>query len=68
MNNNFISLYIILGAMAILLILTGIFLGNIINMLNIKINPTYLHIAEIAFILSGIADIFLVIYAKKKLS
>jgi len=70
MNNskNFNSLYFILGTMAIILILTGAFLGNMFAYLNIKAPKNFLLIAQIAFILSGIADFCLLFYAKKKLS
>ena len=70
MNNstNFNSLYFILGAMAIILILTGLFLGNVFSWLNIFVEKKYLLTAQIAFVLSGIADFCLLFYAKKKLS
>lgn len=68
MQNNFTSLYVILGVMATILILTGLFLGDVLSVLGITINAIHLRIAEIAFIVSGLADIVLLIYAKKKLS
>ena len=70
MNNstNFNSLYFILGAMAIILILTGFFLDDAFEWLNLSVDKKYLLIAQIAFVLSGIADLCLLFYAKKKLS
>lgn len=68
MQNNFTSLYVILGIMATILILTGLFLGDILGIFNINLNKIHLRIAEIAFIVSGLADVVLLFYAKKKLS
>lgn len=54
--------------MATILILTGLFLGDILGIFNINLNKIHLRIAEIAFIVSGLADVVLLFYAKKKLS
>ena len=64
---NYASIYISLGLCAIVLILSGIFLPNFLNMIEVNLKDIIVKIMQGAFIISGILDIGLAIYAKKKL-
>ncbi|MCR4880959.1 MAG: hypothetical protein K6A44_03295 [bacterium] len=68
MENKFMSLYLILGGCALVLILTGLLLPTVLNLLNIDISSKVLYMFQSAFIISGLLDAWLVFYAKKKLS
>jgi len=66
-NKNLRTFYFILGITAVVLILTGIFLGTLFQILGINPSKKILLIFQIAFIISGIGDIYLLFYAKNKL-
>ncbi len=57
----------ILGLTGVALILTGFFIGNVFDFLNIKVSKTMLYIFKIAFYGSGFFDFWLLSYVRKKL-
>ena len=68
MENKFMGLYITLGGCAAVLIFTGLVLPVVLNLLHIEISQKVLNLFQAAFIISGLLDVWLVFYAKKKLS
>ena len=64
---NLFPLYFILGFTGLILILTGIVLNLIFSVFSIKISNNIILIFQAAFILSGLADFWLLKYAKDKL-
>ena len=68
MKNKYMSLYLILGGCALVLILTGLLLPDALDLISVKISQKTLFIFQAAFIISGLLDIWLIIYAKKQLS
>ncbi len=67
MDKNLKGLFFILGGLAAILIITGLALPSALKLLSIDISAKILYLFQSAFILSGILDIGLIIYAKKKL-
>jgi len=65
---NLVPFYMILGFTGISLIITGCLLGLILSALSIEVNPNILHTFQAIFIISGLADFWLIKYARKKLS
>ena len=68
MNNNLKSLYLILGICAVALIVTGLSLPVVLNFFSVNMTKNVVFIFQSAFIISGFLDIWLIFYAKKKLS
>lgn len=67
MDKNLKGLYYMLGGCAIALLLTGLLLPLGLNLLSLNVSRKVVYIFQSAFIISGILDIWLIIYAKKKL-
>ena len=65
---NLMPLYLVLALTGGALIITGLLLGIIFSAFSINVSKVVLGIFQTIFIISGIADFCLLIYAKKKLS
>ena len=65
-KSKYITMWI-LGLTGAALILTGFFIGEFFNFINIHVNKTMLYIFKIAFYGSGFFDFWLVNYIRKKL-
>ena len=65
---NLSVLFLTLGVIGTSLILTGGFLGFIFDAFKIEVPSIFLYIAQAVFIFSGLADFWLIKYAKDKLS
>ena len=57
----------ILGLTGAALILTGFFIGQFFDFINIKVSKTMLYVFKIAFYGSGFFDFWLVNYMRRKL-
>ena len=67
-KNKLSVLHIALGINALALIIVGLLLGKIFAYFSANIPMTILYILKAAFIISGLANIYLIFYAQKKLS
>ena len=65
---NFTALYLTLGGCATVLILSGFFLPAFFKTIEVDLNSLIIKVLQISFIVSGIIDLGLLFYAKKKLS
>lgn len=67
-NNDMTMVYVGLGICGLSLLLSGIFLGLVLDLFSIKIPQVFLFAFQAAFIISAIFNFWLIKYAKDKLS